>query len=1123
MSNYYEETIPLEINIDEYLKYYFDESLPLFDKLNTIIKKGQPFQKQALLSKLNLYQSNGFFKSLLQYVINDIETWDKETISVFPKSLYYLLTQSQSILLSSIDNEMFNMILKHIIKSISSTDEKISKEYIYYFEQIVNFYSKDNNHFPFIINDDIYDNIYSLGKFGETGLNKKLSCYLCCAIIRILKNIDNENVQKLYSRICFLFFDSEKEIETQLTKDLEFLIPIFQKNILENTDVLKAIYSYINHDSDHIIQTSVIISLLKNLYLIDNEELAEKVFEKIKEIFEDEINYEQDNKNLIFVELINTLFQNYKIIKLNIIKILFHDNIIPKFISKNKKNNIIIENIDRIYFIFNNMNSELDIWNIEDNNENNENNYNNINFDELFISLYCIYFNINHLNQKKISFIAEKENNSKIYYKNIMKIIPFLSNLKTNRSTFDKVNHLFNKDNIIFALKCYSENIKLIENNGKSKIEDNVLFNYMTFLLKKNYELFKPNISQNNTKPLSPIKKDLSIIMNNNNNESYYIKLFYNTLNNIFSSFKDSSKLFTNNIHLLLCDFFQRIIIKIYKYLKPTIPNTPNSTNNNIYINNNNNSKLKPIDKIYEDIFNNYLIKLVDDQQLGNYIKNEIIQVFPYLILYSKNREIYFKFIKENIISSATFFSRRYSIVFLNKCLQIYSFKMFNKIGLLDILLNLVNDENNAISASIINLILIYNKKIILGSSFTFQNICKNLSKINKINKDNKTVSIQKFDIEKNRTIKDILNLNLGLNNNKYNNNKENNENTENTENIEKNKSDIKTTENNNIDDFSYWEKKENKLLMKENEIFGKDTNYGFCDYKKFIRTTQNLTGHSQSPEINTIKRKTNYLNNLANSRDLITIKSKEKTNKKGLTKDKYSASSIIINNYNNYNFNFNSKEKSHSKTFLPKIKQNRNNAITNKNMSKFNGVKNIHNFKIKQENQKLYELNQKNNINTNSNSMVILNEKSNIKSNSGLLPFTQNGKGDKAIKVRNSVPSFYPDLFSNMNINNNNENNNDDENKIKNNKKLIDTNKYKIEINPNSNFITKDGQISTFYKNKNYILNLNTNIRNAKTFKLKRDNSLKDSLGRCNKLYMKLNGDNDRFSLTNISFKDFK
>ena len=263
MSNYYEETIPLEINIDEYLKYYFDESLPLFDKLNTIIKKGQPFQKQALLSKLNLYQTNSLFKSLIQYIINDIETWDKETISLFPKSLCNLLTQSSSILLSSIDNEIFNMILKHIIKSITSTDDKISQEYIFYFEKIVKYYSKDNIIFPFIIDDDIYNNIISLGKFGETGLNHKLSCYLCCSIIRILKNKNNENVQKLFSRICFLFLYSEKEIETQLTKDLEFLIPIFQKNILENSDVLKAIYSYINNDSDHIIQTSIILTLIK--------------------------------------------------------------------------------------------------------------------------------------------------------------------------------------------------------------------------------------------------------------------------------------------------------------------------------------------------------------------------------------------------------------------------------------------------------------------------------------------------------------------------------------------------------------------------------------------------------------------------------------------------------------------------------------------------------------------------------------------------------------------------------------------------------------------------------------------------------------------------------------------
>ena len=240
---------------------------------------------------------------------------------------------------------------------------------------------------------------------------------------------------------------------------------------------------------------------------------------------------------------------------------------------------------------------------------------------------------------------------------------------------------------------------------------------------KKNCELFKPIISLGNTKPLSPIKKDqtINITNNNNNQDNYYIRLFNNILNNIFCIYKEAPKSFNNNIHFLLCDFFQRIIRKIYKYLRPTIPNISNIPNNNLYTNNNNNNmKIKHVDKIYEEIFINYLTKFIDDQQIGNYNKNKAIEVFPYLILYSKSRQMYYKYIKENIINSATFFNRRYSIIFLEKCLQIYSFKMFNKIGLLDILLNLVNDKNNAISASIVNLIYIYNRKIILGSNFTW-------------------------------------------------------------------------------------------------------------------------------------------------------------------------------------------------------------------------------------------------------------------------------------------------------------------------------------------------------------------------------------------------------------------
>ena len=38
-SMFIEDIMPLVTNQDDYLKYYIDESLPLFDKINTIIKR----------------------------------------------------------------------------------------------------------------------------------------------------------------------------------------------------------------------------------------------------------------------------------------------------------------------------------------------------------------------------------------------------------------------------------------------------------------------------------------------------------------------------------------------------------------------------------------------------------------------------------------------------------------------------------------------------------------------------------------------------------------------------------------------------------------------------------------------------------------------------------------------------------------------------------------------------------------------------------------------------------------------------------------------------------------------------------------------------------------------------
>ena len=957
-TNYYEETMPLESNDEDYLLYLYDEDTPLIQRLTTIIRKGEPFQRQVLLSKLNLIQTSNNFKTLMECILNDIQTWDKETITIFPKCIYPLFTQSKDVLIKSIDNDLFNNILKKIISIMSSTEEQISKEYMIYFEKIIFHFNSSN--FPFEINEENIDTIITLSKYDENPINKQLSCCLCCSVIRLINNIKDINVQKLFGRICYLFTYCEKPIETQLGRELEFLLNFFGKKILENSDVKGAVKSYIERDADLVLQTTTIISLIKNLHVINDGDIVEKLINKIKEIFSDDDNFEQKNKNKIFLELIKELEKNYKNIDINIIKKLFGDEFISDFIWKNNKEEIIISNFDIIFFLYKNVLNELGIINSDENEDNDKEKKENskINFNELFLSIYNHFFNIdnsnNYLTQRKDSFTENENIDKKILYNNLMKILPFLTNFEKNRNLFDKINHLFNThENIILALYSYSE--KFIDSSeDKNPKKNNLFYNLMHYFLKKNFELQKITPKSNiNTSSSSLPKKDISII----NHEGYFLKLFNNILTNIYDTFKLSPKLFNNSVHLLLCDFFQKIIKKLYKYLMPTMRELDKLIQNNLFFENMhmNKIKIKSLDKIYDEIFYNYLTKVINNSKLGNHIRNESIKVIPYLILYGKNRVNYFKYIQEHILQSKSFFSRRYSIIYLDKCLQIFSFKMFNKIGLLDFLITLTEDENNSISAGIVNLIYIYRHKITKNSGIMFQNILKNLSKINEVNKDNKIIHIENFDIEKNRIIKDILNIDY---------NDEKNINNE------------------------YWINLENKLIKNEKEIFGDDSFYGFHHLKNVVRS-QTLNLNSQSINIKTMKRKSSYLNNIIN-------KDKEKinnsNNKKTLTRDKC-ASSVSINNF--------------QKTILPKIKPNRNNVANSMNgkISLRPPIKKFNNFKLKQENQKFYET-----ITKNNNSMV-LSEKINIKSS---YDFIQKNKLEtKAIKVSHILPNF-PDLFNN-------------------------------------------------------------------------------------------------------------
>ena len=930
MLNYYEETMPLETDEDAYKKYLIDENLPLFDKLNIIIKKGDSIQKQALLNSLNIYINDSLFKSLIEYIISEIVTWDIEVRLIFPRCLNNILLNY----LSSINNEIFNIIFKHMIISISSGNERISKEYIFYFDIIIENFTKQFNNgktFPYQIGDDIFEIIISLGKFGQNPENIRLCCYLSSCMCRLVGHVDeNENIQKMFKRICLLFGDLEKITERQISRELRYLIPIFKEKILEKKDIIKAIKSYINHDWDHAIQTTTIVSLLENFEFI-NDEIKELVYDKIKEIFE-EINYEKEHKNNIIQSFINVLYKscveyetknkekkNKKYINYDLNYLIDNALINMKFlnnwVNKEKVEPLLIINFDKISTILNysflyNENCDFQISSYLHNLNPEERININIIFFKIFSKIIPRAVNNDIGEQNTDINDASNSNLTKLLLINLYKMIPCINNLNCSKNLYEKIISIFKKDSIIPLLKIYAD--EFTENNYSKN--HNYLYKLLFCLLEKGYNNLI-NINSNSSK-----NSFINNSMNGNNpniilltDNNYFFKLFQNILESIFIIYKSSPKLITCQIHVLLAKTFQKIIKVIYKYYKPYSQNNREKNNN---------------DKLFDEIFNEYLIHIIKNDEIGNQIKIEYINVIPYLILYGKNRQNYYNFVEDEVMKSSTFYMRRCSINFIEKCLSIYSFKLFLRFDLMEIIYYLINDENNIISTSIIEKIIPFHKKMMLYSKNIFDKITSIISEMDSLYKDDCNA-----DIEKKFVIKKLLNLNNNINNNQNNNKEFNNEKRINFYGLLKEEESMEEKENKKI------KSKEAKHIMRENEIFGK--------------SYQNINLHNTISYLNKIndnekidKKLENENNNekanITHNEDLNQNKffQKDKNGKKKLLLEK--SFSGIIQNINT---------KLTTKKLLPKIKQYvRKNSCDDKrsinfNISMINGNNNNNNL----------------------------------------------------------------------------------------------------------------------------------------------------------------------------------
>ena len=992
MLNYYEETMPLETDEDAYKKYLIDENLPLFDKLNIIIKKGDSIQKQALLNSLNIYINDSLFKSLIEYIISEIVTWDIEVRLIFPRCLNNILLNY----LSSINNEIFNIIFKHMIISISSGNERISKEYIFYFDIIIENFTKQFNNgktFPYQIGDDIFEIIISLGKFGQNPENIRLCCYLSSCMCRLVGHVDeNENIQKMFKRICLLFGDLEKITERQISRELRYLIPIFKEKILEKKDIIKAIKSYINHDWDHAIQTTTIVSLLENFEFI-NDEIKELVYDKIKEIFE-EINYEKEHKNNIIQSFINVLYKscveyetknkekkNKKYINYDLNYLIDNALINMKFlnnwVNEEKVEPLLIINFDKISTILNysflyNENSDFQISSYLHNLNPEERININIIFFKIFSKIIPRAVNNDIGEQNTDINDASNSNLTKLLLINLYKMIPCINNLNCSKNLYEKIISIFKKDSIIPLLKIYAD--EFTENNYSKN--HNYLYKLLFCLLEKGYNNLI-NINSNSSK-----NSFINNSMNGNNpniilltDNNYFFKLFQNILESIFIIYKSSPKLITCQIHVLLAKTFQKIIKVIYKYYKPYSQNNREKNNN---------------DKLFDEIFNEYLIHIIKNDEIGNQIKIEYINVIPYLILYGKNRQNYYNFVEDEVMKSSTFYMRRCSINFIEKCLSIYSFKLFLRFDLMEIIYYLINDENNIISTSIIEKIIPFHKKMMLYSKNIFDKISSIISEMDSLYKDDCNA-----DIEKKLVIKKLLYLNNNINNNQNNNKEFNNEKRINFYGLLKEEESMEEKESKKI------KSKEAKHIMRENEIFGKSYSninlHNTISYLNKINDNEKIDKKLENEN-------NNEKANITHNEDLNQNKffQKDKNGKKKLLLEK--SVSGIIQNINT---------KLATKKLLPKIKQYvRKNSCDDKRSINFN----ISMINGNNNNNNLIKSNQifKKSLNLNKIMLLIKDKtpekKNHLRSINNRLPSASSSKAIDSFSINvNNSSSFRP------------------------------------------------------------------------------------------------------------------
>lgn len=590
----YEEPMPIANNSQDFSLYFIDEALSDFDKLNYIIKKGKPFQHQALISNLSLYFTNAnFVNSLLNFLIQNIEIWDAYSQILFPTAIYkaikYILNNLNDDDGFDIKNEIINCILTHMVFAIATYEENVTKSYVNNLTLIVDEVSKYNDKIK--LNQNIYEFADSLGKYGQSAKNKKICVFLCS----VLSKINNEKKYILFKRLITLSGDNDREVKFYIALELGNIIKVYYENDIFRGEVEKVIVFYANDDRDQICQGEAMCCLWANIILLwKNKEIINLIIRKTCDIL-DECEYENKNELNLIDSMIKSIYKvkkdkNYNNI-INIDELVCNKGIIRRIIIKAKDNNC---------------NPKIEQAK-EDNDKINYNNY--------------------------VAFLAEN-------FEELTEIL--CNNLTAINEIYDIISSydLLSK-NIDYCIIYYDNLYKSLKHFPSDKLSS-LIFTHSSSIN-----------SNNNIYPIFSIK-NISFII-----DSPTYKNFLETISSNNNLHALIPIILQNTISLPLLYKSQNIIIFIQS-LKQIIQN--------IY-----SSLFLQKEELYSKIF--LFIKANASNSIGYHIKSSSIEVLPYLMKYSKNRETFISYIHNSITLSNSYYTRRLFIPFIREAFKALSMR----------------------------------------------------------------------------------------------------------------------------------------------------------------------------------------------------------------------------------------------------------------------------------------------------------------------------------------------------------------------------------------------------------------------------------------------------------------